>query len=180
MLNDIIEITLTASDREGLLPKLMLELGALGMVYSHDIINFDYEDTAILSFVCSGSTNCDIATLTQSLESIPNVSSVVNITGACSKPKEPILDSIVELDSITEFNPLRANDPLTDDVMHVAQQRLSETYGPTLDIIVSRAAKKSKSVGELFLLLSKNLNASQKTAFLKDIEGLDLAFVKSA
>lgn len=173
LLTKSIEITLIASKKMGILPVLMRKLGSLGLIYRRCITD-DYDDGVKLTILCVGDLNSDKEHLVDTLKSIPNVVSIVGITEAQAGPNDVVESLPTRFDmSRTELQPLRANDIITHDIIHIVEDRLSEAFGPVASILLKKAAKKSKLVGELFLNLAEDLTDDQKVLFLRNVEGLE-------
>lgn len=173
LLTNSLEITLIASKKMGILPILMRKLGSLGLIYRRCITD-EYDDGVKLTVICVGDLNCDKPYLIETLKAVPNVDSIVSISESKAGPNDVVEALPSRFDeSRTEFHPLRAGDIITHDIMHIVEDRLAESFGPVANILLKKAAKKSKLVGELFLNLAKDLNEEQKVVFLRDVEGLD-------
>lgn len=157
----------------GILPVLMRKLGSMGLIYRRCITD-DYDDGVKLTILCVGELKFDKDYLTKILESIPNVISTVSIVEAQAGPND-VVESLPSRydDAHTELHPLRANDVITHDIIHIVEDRLSEAFGPVASILLKKATKKSHLVGELFLNLAEDLSDDQKVHFLRNIEGLD-------
>lgn len=173
LLTNSIEITLIASKKMGILPILMRKLGSIGLIYRR-CLSDDFDNGVKLTIVCVGDINCDREYLTKTLESIPNVNSIVSVTESKAGPNDVVESLPARFDkAITALNPLRADDVITHDVMHIVEDRLAEAFGPVTNILLQKAAKDSKLVGELLLNLAKDLTDDQKVLFLRNVEGLD-------
>ena len=172
MLKNQIKIELTASKRAGILPILMRKLGSLGLIYRRCNVQ-EYNTGVKLTLICEGELDCDESFLVKSIKEVPNVESVLKVSQSKSKANENFRKFHGSINDFTELHPLRANDPITHDVMHIVDDRLAEVFGPTANILLKTAAKKSTCVGQLFLILSEDLNYDQKVVFLRNIEGLE-------
>jgi len=157
----------------GILPILMRKLGTLGLIYRRCITD-ERDNDVKLTLICVGDLNCDKEYLTKTLESVPNVVSLVSIRESQAGPNDVVESLPSRFDQAhTELNPLRAADVITHDVMHIVEDRLAEAFGPVANILLRKAVKKSNLVGELFLNLAEDLTEDQKASFLRDVEGLD-------
>jgi len=163
----------------GILPVLMRKLGSLGLIYRRCLTD-NYDDGVKLTLVCVGDLNCDREYLSETLEAVPNVVSIVSVTESQAGPNDLVESLPTRFDSeFTELNPLRAEDTITHDVMNIVEDRLSVVFGPVANILLKKAEKDSRLVGELLLHLAKDLTEEQKTVFLRDVEGLDQIAIRS-
>ncbi len=172
MPKNTIEIKLIASKRAGILPGLMRKLGSFGLIYRRCNVQ-EYSTGVKLTLVCEGDLDCDQSFFIKSIKEVPNVESILNVTQSKTKAAESFKKFHENINDFTELHPLRANDPITQDVMHIVDDRLSEVFGPTANLLLKSAAKKSSCVGQLFLILAEELDFDQKVVFLRDIEGLE-------
>ena len=172
MLKNTIEIELTASKRVGILPVLMRKINSFGLIYRRCNIQ-EYKGGVKLTLISQGQLDCDETVLVKALKEVPNVESVLNVSQSQSKAVEPFEKFNGKINEFTELHPLRAKDPITQDVMHVVEDRLAEVFGPSANLLIKSAAKKSTCVGQLFLILAKSLNFDQKVIFLRNIEDLE-------
>jgi len=167
-----IEISLIASKRAGILPVLMRKLGSLGLIYRRCNVK-EYDGGVKLSLVCLGELDCEESLLIQSIKEVPNVESVLNVTQSKNNATDSFEPFHGEMNAFTELHPLRAKDPITQDVLHIVEGRMAEAYGPAASILLKSAAKKSNCVGDLFLILVEDLTFDQKILFLRNVEGLE-------
>ena len=172
MPKNTIEITLMASKRAGILPILMRKLGSLGLIYRRCNTK-EYDDGVKLTLICEGVLDCDKSFLIKSIKEVPNVDSIINVTESNAHATISFDKLRDNLSEFTELHPLRANDPITHDVMHIVEDRLAEAFGPAANLLFRLAAKKSTRVGDLFLILAEDLTEDQKVVFLRNVQGLD-------
>ena len=174
-----IEITLVASKRSGILPILMRKLGSLGLMYRRCNTK-EFDGGVKLTLICEGELDCDKSFLIKSMKEVPNVDSVISVIeskGEANQSFDKLRDSLSEF---TELHPLRANDPITHDVLHIVEDRLAEAFGPVANLLFKLAAKKSTRVGDLFLILAEDLTNEQKVEFFRNVEGLENVLVSEA
>ncbi|MEH6455702.1 MAG: hypothetical protein V7749_05235 [Cocleimonas sp.] len=179
MIKNKIEITLIASKRAGILPILMGKLCSLGLIYRRCNVK-EYNTGVKLTLVCEGELECEESYLIKSIKDVPDVESVLNVTQSNPGATESFDKTQIGISDFTELHPLRANDPITHDVLHIVEDRLSEIFGPTTNLLLKSAAKKSTRVGELFLILAEDLTDRQNVVFLRNIEGLDTILLNEA
>lgn len=173
LLTNSIEITLIASKKMGILPVLMRKLGSLGLIYRRCTTE-KHNDGVKLTVFCVGDMDADKEFLEETLKSVPTVDSIISIKESKAGPNDVVASLPTRFEKTqTEFHPLRANDAITHDIMHIVEDRLAESFGPVANILLKKAAKKSRLVGELFLNLAVDLTDDQKVVFLRDIEGLE-------
>lgn len=179
MPKNTIEITLMASKKAGMLPVLMRKLGSLGLIYRRCNTK-EYNDNVKFTLFCEGQLDCNKSYLIKSIKEVPNVDSVISVIenkAQANQSFDKLRDSLSEL---TELRPLRANDPITHDVMHIVEDRLTEAFGPAANLLFKLAAKKATRVGDLFLILAEDLTDEQKVEFFRNVEGLDNMLVSEA
>lgn len=70
---------------------------------------------------------------------------------------------------------LNSHDTISPAALKVAEETLTEYLGLVAPLLVESAAKKTKHVGDLFLLLSEELEVDERDLFLSTVRGLDLA-----
>lgn len=179
MLKNTIEITLIASKRAGILPILMSKLGSLGLIYRRCNVK-EYNTGVKLTLVCEGKLDFDESYLIKSIKEVSYVESILDVTQSNPDINEHLDKPNLAVSDFTELNPLRANDPITHDVLHIVEDRLAEVFGPTTNLLLKAAAKKSTRVGELFLILAEDLTDEQNLVFLRNIEGLDTILLDEA
>ncbi|MGK0272717.1 MAG: hypothetical protein ACI88H_003390 [Cocleimonas sp.] len=175
-----IEITIIASKKSGILPILMRKLGSLGLIYRRCGME-EYDGIVKLKLTCNGVLDCSEEYLIHTIKNVPNVDSVVSVTQGMSndtKPVKEVDDEIFDelqdtINQYTALHPLRANDAITHDILQIVEDRLSLVFGPVTNILLKSAAKKSSSVGELFLILAEKLTTEQRDVFLKNVQGLE-------
>lgn len=66
-----------------------------------------------------------------------------------------------------------ANDSVTDESLETTEQILIDLLGPIASLFVSSAVIEADTMGELFVLLSEELDGEVKSNFLRLIKGLD-------
>ena len=177
-----VEITLITSKRHGLLPSLMKKTTALGLLYRRCLSvplerGFDYK----LTLVCSGVLDCEERYLIKKIEELEDVKEVINIYSTKSKRSSVMTQTIKKAgfkniqSKIKERDihyAFKAKDPITHDALQMIEDRLLEIFGPVTSVLLKSAANKAKNVGELLLLLSKELTEDQRDDFLSSVEGL--------
>lgn len=169
MRNNILEIRLTAlSSFSGALPDIMRHLSYFDLIYRDSKVK-EFDGVVNITLVCRATSDINEDELIQFLEGMEVVNEVLSVFQSKVLTNESI--SRV-LEPVTNFK-LHANDEITHDVLHFAEARLSESYGPVACLLLRSAAKKSNNVGSLFMSLAENLNDEQKKRFLENIQGLD-------
>ena len=71
---------------------------------------------------------------------------------------------------IYKFN---ANDNISDESLEITEQILIDLLGPVASLFVSTAVIEANSMGELFILLSEELDGEVKSNFLGLVKGID-------
>ncbi len=66
-----------------------------------------------------------------------------------------------------------ANDSVTDESLETTEQILIDLLGPVASLFVSTAVIEANSMGELFILLSEELDGEVKSNFLGLVKGID-------
>jgi len=162
----------------GILPLLMKKLVSLGLVYRRCVTS-DHQGSVKLTVSCVGELNCDKEYLVKILEEIPDVTSVISVLTSKANVQDFVDTKSVNDDKLmrnengTKSSLFHATDELNHDVMFMVEDRLSEILGPVTKILIRKAEKKSKLVGELFLYLSEELTEDQKNGFLRNVVGLE-------
>jgi len=66
-----------------------------------------------------------------------------------------------------------ADDAITDEALETIEEMMEELIGPVASLFVSTAVIEASTIGELFLLLSEELDGYVKSNFLALVKGLD-------
>jgi len=67
-----------------------------------------------------------------------------------------------------------ANDSLTEEALEITEQIFRDIFGPVASLFVSTAIIEANTIGELFLILSEELDGEVKTSFLALVKDLDI------
>jgi len=150
----------------------MQKLGAMGLLFeSSDIENND--DGVKFHLVCKGNLESIEDDIEKTLSTVPYVESIISIVIPTAHSDAILEDEITHFDNRTKKMKFQADEELTDDIIFLVEDRLSELLGPVANILLHKAVKKSKLVGELFLHLSDDLNDEQKKVFFNNVDGLE-------
>ena len=153
-----------------MLPILMRKLGSLGLIYRRCNTK-ETERGVKLVLECEGTLDCEKSFLVKSIKEVPNVESIISIIQSNEQSANSYEKQTDNSKPHTQLHPLRLNDAITQDVLNLVEDRLSEAYGPAANLLLKSAAKQSTCVGDLFAILAKDLSEDQKILFLRDVEG---------
>jgi len=107
---------------------------------------------------------------TQYLEIVQNKPSIKPSTNV--EPKTPPQDNNSK--AVNRSIQLYSHEIITPESLQIAEDKLSKSLGPVATFLIQSAAEKTKHIGDLFLMLSEELNGSEKTEFLGLVNGIDL------
>lgn len=147
----------------------MRKLGSLGLIYRRCNTK-ETERGVKLVLECEGALDCDKSYLIKSIKEVPNIESIISVIQSNDLANANLENSDADK-PYTELLPLRLKDTITQDVLHLIEDRLSEAYGPAANLLLKSAEKQSKCVGDLFAILAKDLSEDQKVLFLRNVEG---------
>lgn len=69
---------------------------------------------------------------------------------------------------------LFSHELISDEALQVAEKQLSKSLGPVATLLIQSAKEKTKHIGDLFLLLSEELDGAEKSEFLDLVDGVNL------
>jgi len=69
---------------------------------------------------------------------------------------------------------LQAFSVITPESLQIAEEALVDILGPVAPLVVSSAASETKHIGDLFVLLSKELEGQERKNFLSLVDGLKI------
>ena len=184
MSDEKVEITLLTTNKTGILAKIMMTSAKHGlMVFKNHSDKID-ENSSRFSIIFNGTIKTSPDELTQALEAVPDILSVESISAnQAANPiqadvSEPQNNSTTpEAQSTTptsQSTDLRAIDVISPEALKIAEDKLSNIIGPVAPMLVESAASETKHIGDLFLLLAKDLeNEEEKKDFLSVVSGLN-------
>jgi len=150
-MNHDISIIASTKNKPGVLSKVIRELGHYGLIYEGQKMEIN-NNLRVIEFHCTGRLHCEKGRLISILEEIPNVIKIVDII-----VKE---DSGSDIKASEGF--LGDKEPLSSAVILAAEKKLSNIIGPVATYLVEQASKECSTVGELFLMLSKELDTEEE------------------
>lgn len=159
-----VSIELLCNNQHGILSRVIREMKILGLVYKQHKIEEKGGNT-IITFKASGEPNCNREGLEEALLKSNGVMSVRSMRFQLNGK------DIERFRTKTVNSSIHCSELLTPVLLLSAEKRLSEILGPLASLLVEDAAKKSNNVGELYELLSKDLDDDQERAqFLSIVE----------
>jgi|GEM_PF-936518 len=169
MTQNNIVITVTTSSRPGVLSGIVRDIGHYGLIYNGQSIDKKGSFT-ILKIKCSGELHCTKERLAATIEELPEVHRVNDIS--VSGSIKPVKASQSHLSS---------HEPLSTAVLLAAEKRLSNIIGPVASYLVETASKNCRNTGELYLQLANELSTQQERKdFLSVIRDLKTASQRQA
>ena len=105
-----------------------------------------------------------------------NSSAVTEHTNATNETVSALNDTEKNSSTIENINlaSLRAHDLITQESLQIAEHKLSNILGPAAPLLIQAATKKTKHIGDLFLMLSNELEGKERSEFLGLVNGIDL------
>jgi len=91
-----------------------------------------------------------------------------------SNASEVVASQEKEVNTLNLDIELFSHDKISPESLQIAENKLSKTLGPVAKFLVQSAAEKNKHIGDLFLLLSEELEGSERSDFLELVSGVDL------
>lgn len=190
MQTDNINITLVTSVKSGILSSIVVSAMKLGLKMTKNWSEKIDDDNVRLFITFGGIFNHDESELRETLESNRRVKSIENITfnrsvgvikedvnnsNYVTNDENSISTEIAEEISHKENNlfQFHALDPITTESIELAEAKVNDLMGPVASLLIASAMEKASLVGELYLLLSEELEPGEREAFLAVVDGLN-------
>ncbi len=161
----------------------MIECDSVGLLYRRMTTEKVSNNESLLIVYFTGKLECEEAYLIKRLEENPEILSVEDISVSSSNIKNITLSkqqssvaSINNKKAVVESSVklLNAYDIITPNSLRIAEERLVGLIGPVASILVNSASEKTKHIGDLFLLLSRELEGEERNDFLSLVHGINL------
>ena len=161
----------------------MIECDSVGLLYRRMTTEKVSNNESLLIVYFTGKLECEEAYLIKRLEENPEILSVEDISVSSSNIKNITLSkqqssvaSINNKKAVVESSVklLNAHDIITPNSLRIAEERLVGLIGPVASILVNSASEKTKHIGDLFLLLSRELEGEERNDFLSLVHGINL------
>lgn len=175
-----LEMSLLVSDRSGVRSSIMLLGRDLGLMYRTCQIEKVSESKSKMHVTFNGRLNCSKTELINTMESHPHILSVVKISddyfdAAATQTSEILAESVTSSSTSIPNSPnLQAYAVITPESLQVAEDALMNILGPVAPIVVKSASLETKHIGDLFLLLSNELEGQERQNFLSLVNGLKI------
>ena len=178
-----VDITFLTTTKSGVLSFIMKQCDAVGLLYRRMITEKVSDSETRLIVYFKGKLECEEAYLIKKLEENPEIFSVENVSIFSSNIKTSALPIQETTDASiknkkagvkSSIKHLNANDIITADSLRIAEENLVGVIGPVASILVNSASKKTKHIGDLFLLLARELEGEDRIDFLSLVQGINL------
>ena len=164
-----IEMSLLMSNKSGVLSSVMKQGTSHGLMYQeHHLEKLD-EAQSRIKITFEGSLNCPQDELVDSIESISAIELIEDI----SINESSVANFSETINKGTPHTILRAHYVITPEALQIAEDRLTAVLGSIAPYMVEKAAKQTKHIGDLFLLLSKELKGEHRDKFLSLVKDLN-------
>ena len=159
-----VSIQIYATKKSGTLSRIIREIKLFGLEYKRHNIKYQ-GDQCFIAIESSGELNCTRDTLIDLFESMPEVIMVDQL--AITRDGE----EVTEFRTTTSQAHIGAKEALSPAILLAAEKRMSEILGPVSSFLVEKAASNSRNVGDLYRLLSEELDdPEERKKFLEVIE----------
>lgn len=163
-----VEMSLLTSNRSGILSSIMMQGSNVGLLYQkHHLEKLDDQQSR-MKITFEGNLNCSQDDLINAIESHSDIKSIENF----SIDNSLSINTSTSLNSGSRFTILRAGYVITPEAIKIAEDRLTQILGPAAPVLVQAAAKKTKHIGDFYLLLSKDLRGTARKNFLALVSDL--------
>ena len=178
-----VEITFLTSAKSGVLSFIMVACDSVGLMYRTKTTEKVSDNENRLRVFFTGKLEFDESNLIKTLEENPEILSVENISIFSSNIKTSNLSKQETLDAPVDTKKpmaessvklLNAHELITANSLRIAEERLLGLIGPVAPILVNSASKKTKHIGDLFLLLARELEGEERINFLSLVQGINL------
>ena len=175
-----VEVILLTSNKTGILSSIMMVGAKFGlMLVKNKFLKIDENNYRLFLFF-NGKLNCSEYEFSNEITSHSEIYSVesivlkyIDLQGDSSTKSD-----IHAVESNIVSTNLRAFDLITPESLQIAESKLLNLLGPIASILVESAARETKHIGDLFVLLSKELEGKERHDFLSLISGLNLNDLK--
>jgi len=157
-----VELSLLTTNKKGILSSVMMRGSNVGLMYKNHRLEKLDDQQSRMKITFEGRLNCSQEDLINSIESHSDINIIENI----SIDNSMNINTNTSLNSGSRFTILRAGYVITPEALKIAEDKLTESIGPSALILVQEAATKTKHIGDLYILLSKYLRGKAKTEFL--------------
>ena len=159
-----VSIQIYSTKKSGTLSRIIREIKLFGQDYKGHKIKYE-DDQCFIAIESSGELNCTRETLIELFESLPEVIMVDQLT--ISRDGEELQEFRT---TVSEAH-IGAREALSPAILLSAEKRMSEILGPVSSFLVEKAASNSRNVGDLYRLLSEELDdPEERKNFLAVIE----------
>jgi len=163
-----VELSLLTTNRAGILSSIMMKGSNVGLLYQkHHLEKLDDQQSR-MKITFEGRLNCSQDDLINSIESHHDINSIEDF----SIDNSINVNTRTSLNSGSRFTILRAGYVITPEAIQIAEDRMKKVLGPGASVLVRSAAKKTKHIGDFYLLLSKNLKGESRKNFLALVSDL--------
>lgn len=163
-----VELSLLTTNRKGILSSIMMKGSNVGLLYQkHHLEKLDDQKSRI-KITFEGHLNCSQDDLISVIESHADVKSIEDFSIGNSLN----VNTRNSLDSGSRFTILRAGYVITPEAIKIAEDQMTQCIGPVASVFVESAVKKTKHIGDFYLLLSKHLKGEARKNFLALVSDL--------
>lgn len=171
-----IEITLITSNKTGILASIMMTCFKQGlMVEKNSTAKIDDKNSR-LTIYFNGDLKCDEDLLISEVESHPEIHAVESLRFNNNRviQEKPKVPKSINYEKAPNNNipTLWAHDLISEESLEIAEEKLMQTLGPVAPMLIKSALRETKHIGDLFLLLSKQLEEEEQKRFLSLVSGL--------
>jgi len=175
MNNNKIEMTIVTSNRAGVLSSIMMMGVKLGLMIRRNQSEKIDEDTSRVYVVFDGHLNCSKDELINEMLQHSEIYSIEDITTDIQNKKSRKIELNNQAAStIAKITNLQPHELITKESLEVAEKELIQILGPVAPMLVKSVTQKTKHIGDLFLLLSEQLEDEDKKDFLSLVNGLKI------
>ena len=170
MNNDKLTITFLTSTKSGILASIMFKGRKLGITCCNNHSEKLDENCSRWVIDFNGVLDCTQKKLIDEMESHPEIHLVENVVINSTK-NNPTLPKETKANNIGSIN-LKAFDSITPQSLSIAEDKLYPLLGPITPLLIQSATSKTKHIGDLYLLLSKEIEEHERIKFLSLVDGL--------
>lgn len=173
MIDNKIELSLITVNKSGTLSSIMMQGDSLGLMYHQHQIEAINENQSRLNIIFEGCLKCTEETLREKIEAHLDVISIESIIiGESAITDSATIGTNKKISS--EFATLRAHYVTTPESLQIAEEKLTVILGTSAKFIVESAAKKTKHIGDLYLVCAEKLEGEERSKFLALVSDMDL------
>jgi len=159
-----VSIKIVATRKPGTLSRIIREIKLFGLDYKSHKIEFA-RDRCFIAIESSGELSCSRETLIELFESLPEIMGVDHLSVSQNG------EELAEFRTAVSEARIGAGEALSPAILLSAEKRISEILGPVSSFLVEKAASNSRNVGDLYRLLSEELDdPEERKKFLAVIE----------